>query len=463
MALTFEQFKELRTKGLSNEQIAKFESDFKQKKITEPKKSFLTSYFTEPKKTLGKIAEFGEKTFGRASGLFKTFGKTAGTLVGSFGEQTEKFTRPKELEQKIDPALAQKLKEQGLSDEAIRQKLLVKPERAFKPEEITKADIAFTALEIYPGGGFVSQLLKKIKGGEILATGFNNLLNKIPANLRESAVKQYSEALGATTLKLKSKTAKVVPELLERKEKIISLGKISQKAKDIMGTVGESIKAIERKLPQEKMTAVKPLISGLKKMINRHIVDGKIVNSNAVSATIDTMKIITQFGDKISTRSLIKVRRLLDDSIALANKDFTKSEGLTMTMKAKEKLANTIRKELAKDLPDLAKVNREFSLWSNVSKVVDATIARRATQTGGLTRQIATIAGAVAGIPGGVGKVILGGLAGRGVVKLLQSSAYKTISAINKKRLADLIASGDIKKASFFASKLLAGLKNIID
>ena len=98
-----------------------------------------------------------------AKDLFGSFGKTAGTLVGSLGEQTEKFTRPKELEQTVDPLLAKRLKEQGLTDQQIREKTTVQKEDLFKTEDITLGDTAFTALELYPGGGFLSQALNYLK------------------------------------------------------------------------------------------------------------------------------------------------------------------------------------------------------------------------------------------------------------------------------------------------------------
>ncbi|MEA3272508.1 MAG: hypothetical protein U9P90_02465 [Patescibacteria group bacterium] len=433
MPLTFEQFKQLREKGLSPQQIADFESGYVPEETSKTKKPL-------PGTVLDRVAGFSEKTFGKASQfMFGTTGKTAGGLIarGISGAM------------KLSPS--EKMQKKGVE---IEKKL----------EDTTKTDIAFTMLELYPGGGFVGKALKKLPGGSTIAKN----LSKLPEKSKVKAIKLYSEAFGATTEKLKTKTAKVVPELLKRGEKISTLEKFGEKAGGLMDEARDAIKVIENKLPKEKMTYTKPLISSLKSIINKNISGGKIVNQEATNATLKVMKTITQYGDTISTKDLIKVRRILDKSVAIANRDFTKSTGLTLKAEAQTKLVNSIRRELAKDVPELAKVNKEFTLWANVKQIVDATVKRRTSQTGGLTKTIVGSAGIGAGLMSGDSladkfqNAFIFGVLGRNFVKLVQSARWKTLSATTRYKIANYLASGQFQKAELLIIKLSAGAKNIL-
>ena len=378
--------------------------------------------------------------FGKASQfMFGTLGKTAGGLI----------TRGIGAGMQALPS--EKAKETG-------RKLEVGAE-----QDIGAGDIAFTALELYPGGGFVGKWLKKLPGGDKIAKS----LSTMPEKARASAVKLYSEAFGATTLPLKAKTAKVVPELLKRGEKISTLKKFGEKAKSIIDETWGMIKEVEDKLPKEKMTFTKPLVNSLKSMINKNIAGGKIVNEEATSAVLKVMKTITQYGDEIATKDLIKVRRILDKSVAIANKDFTKATGLTLKTEAQEKLVNSIRAELAKGVPELAKLNKEFTLWKNVKDVATATVERRASQTGGLTRTvfIGTGIGLMSGdnVSDRLQNAFFLGAGGRYLVKFIQSARWKTLNATTKVKIADYISSGQFDKVGLFISKLIAGGKNLLE
>lgn len=328
-----------------------------------------------------------------------------------------------------------------------------------KKENITPGNIAFTALEMYPGGGFVTSALKKVPGGNAIA---KILTEHVPEGLREQAVKQYSEALGATTKELKAKTAKVSPELLKRG---VSGGLQSLKsgAEQKLISAGDAIKKAGDNIPLFSKSKVKPLVDRANTLRQSYIVDGKVFDEGAVKAIDDAVTKITQYGKEIPDTSLLKIRRLLDRSVAVANKNFTKDEGLSLSTEVNQSIANSIRGLLNTKHPKLGAANKEFSLWSDVSKIVDATLERRSTQGSGLTRFVGPLLGAGAGAAA-TGDVVKGAVAyfaTDAAIKLFQSPAYKTISSVNKNKLADYIASGKIKEATLLTSKLLNGLKNL--
>jgi len=320
-----------------------------------------------------------------------------------------------------------------------------------------KLDIVFTALELYPGGGYVSSTLKKLPGGRVIAEAFG----KIPDKFRAAAVKQYSEALGATTKELKSKTARIAPQLLD-KGLTGGLNKLEKVSAEGMEKSGQAIKLAEDSISVFKQQAVKPIIERAVKLKSSYIVNGKVLDNTAVKSIDNVISSITQFGHQIPETQLVKIKRILDKSVALANKNFTKEEGLSLAVEAKQGMVNTMRGILNSSNPKLATANKEFSTWANLNKIVSATLERKGSQSSGLTRFIGPIlgAGSIGASTGNLTNAIVGYFATDAAIKLFQSTAYKTISAVSKNQLANYLASGQIKKAAILTAKLLNGIKN---
>lgn len=377
-----------------------------------------------PDDLLTKASNFTDKTFGKASQiLFGSTSKTVGSMIAS---------TIKEVQEK--PEEAEKLRK----------------------ENITPGNIAWTAIELYPGGGFVTKALKKLPGGEVIAKS----LLKLPEGLKKQAIKQYSEALGATTKELKSITGKVVPELLDRGisgglEKIEKISEVG------VEEGSKLIKLAESKIPEAAKQKVAPLLEKASKLRNRYIIEGKVLDQSAVDAVDKVVESISQFGHEIPDNTLLKIRRVLDRSVSLANKNFTKDEGLSLATEAKEGIANTIRGILNDRYKDLGKANKEFNLWNNTGKIVQATLERRSSQTGGISKQIIPAIFGGVGLAGGGGiPAIIGYFGSQKALQLLNSPAYKTLSAVQKNKLANYLISGKIKSATLYTAKLLDYIKN---
>jgi hypothetical protein len=160
------------------------------------------------------------------------------------------------------------------------------------------------------------------------------------------------------------------------------------------------------------------------------------VDPDLVNKASQLQRIVEQLGPDVSYESLNRVRRVWDAKVAKAGGYAGQTLAEGSMVDAMREGANAIRSELAKDRPDIAKLNSEYSLWSKVKQVVGDTMQRRAGQEGNLMPKLAGIGGAAAGhTPMGIAMFLLG--------KTIQSPRWRTFSAIRKTQIANAIAAGD--------------------
>lgn len=148
----------------------------------------ISSGLPNPNIESSKKSDLFDKTIGTASQfLFGSTGKTVGSLItkgiGGAASIYGDITNNKEASE-FGKKL-QNIKEPGITDKL------------------------FTIIELYPGGGFVTNALKKIPGGEQVA---KYIAETVPEALRAKAVEQYTKILQPTTNKLKAISEKTVPE-----------------------------------------------------------------------------------------------------------------------------------------------------------------------------------------------------------------------------------------------------------
>jgi hypothetical protein len=416
-------------KFVVNDFKSKYENESSSTNVVQP----------EQKKSLfQKASSLADNTFGKASDfLFGSTGKAVGGLITSGIGETMKFSSNPQTKAK-----GEKLAKVGA-------------------EQVTPTNIAFSTLELYPGGGYVSKALRKIPGAEKVA----EVLAKVPENLRAKAIKQYSEALGATTNEMKALTKKVVPELLDRGVKTKSLEKLSEKSIAKSDVAGQAIDEFIQKIPEATRMKVKPVIDALEGSKKQFIVDGVAIEPQAVKSATELQKVIAQFGEDISPASLRKVRQVWDKTVAKAGGFVGKTLKEGGEVDLKKVATNSIREELGKEFPDLKKLNAEFALWSNVQKITNATLKRKSSQGKGLSQVISSTVGGGAGFASGdtVGERFKNAFIGAAIGKYagaFNSPRYKMLSATTKNKLAKIIASGDAKKIAFAMSKIFAALKN---
>ena len=277
--------------------------------------------------------------------------------------------------------------------------------------------------------------------------------------IREHAADLYNKALSPTTQANKNITQKIAPELIERGE-WGSLPSLSQKAAEEKSVAGQGIDAVLQArgdVPQSAQSVIDKLEDFKNQFISSN---GTALNPDAVSAAERLQKQVADMASdgSVSTKDLVAARRIWDDAAARAGAytGTTIAEGSKVD--AMRTGANSIRKLLADANPDLNALNKQYSFWSNVQRVADATIARRTGQVGGLLGNgVAETAGVLAGeLAGAPVKGGLTGLALRTAQKTVTSPTVRTARAVAWGKLGTAIENGQFTTASKIARTLAA-------
>uniref|UniRef100_A0A6H1ZDV2 Uncharacterized protein n=1 Tax=viral metagenome TaxID=1070528 RepID=A0A6H1ZDV2_9ZZZZ len=349
-----------------------------------------------------KFAAGTEAVLGPASKfLFGTTGEAVGSLIGSGIEATLGKKGP----------------------------LTAAAEKRFGTPSALLGAVGGTALELLPGGTLLKGA-KKIPG-----------ISKVAGGLKASAKKQYLKALAPTTKKLKATAEKIVPEMIARNITFFTPAEIGKKATAKAQDVGEALGLALQSLPQDAKINAAPIIGSLNKLRTKYSDEIGPINETAVRQIDSLMtKIIERTSEgKISAKVATNLKRVWDEHYDL-------SKGLTDISSYRKKVerigANAIREEFAKDFPEINAINREYSFWKGVKDVSEATAARKAGQaefaegvlkTGGAVvgAQLAGLKGALAGV----------------AIAVFRNPKWKTVSAIQKNKLADFLMTGNITEA----------------
>ena len=272
-------------------------------------------------------------------------------------------------------------------------------------------------------------------GSELAGAGAKTAAKPLASLLEKSASAQYLKALAPTTKTNKFTAQKIAPEMMQRGVSG-SLESIKARAGAALEDVGPQIDEAIQNIPQAKKLAIQPVIDALEQYKQEGVVNGVKVDPNLVNKATQLQKIVKQLGPDVSYESLNRVRQIWDKSVARAGGYQGKSLAEGSMVDAMREGANAIRSELAKDQPDIAKLNSEYSFWSKVNQVVGDTITRRSGAEGAVFPKLAGIGGAATGhTPMGVAMYALG--------RIIQSPRWRTFSAIKKTQLASAIAAGD--------------------
>ena len=281
-----------------------------------------------------------------------------------------------------------------------------------------------------------------------------------------NAIKSHAEDLYAKALSPTKQTTKfltqnkVVPGLLQRGE-YGSLKGLSNKAEDATADIGDQMNTLMSARGSQTMST-KPILDSLEKAKQSYIVNGVPLNPDAIKPIEDLQSRISDMGNssqtlgpgnQVSFNSLRNAKQILDNPVAAKGGYAGVSVGDKYVLSAQKTAANSIRAELAKADPDMAKLNAEYSFWSNVGDVVDSTILRRTGQQGGLLGNgTAEVLGAAA--KGGTGAAIASGanLARKGAT----SGLARTFRSVQWSKLGNALANKDIPGMTKIAARLAA-------
>ena len=268
---------------------------------------------------------------------------------------------------------------------------------------------------------------------------------------------------------MKRRSARVVPGLIERGA-TGSRAKLLKTAESKAGKALEELKEAEASIPAGTKVKIEPVIDWLEKkkesLIGARTKDGILGNEAGVKYLEQLQEQIIDLGDDVPYETLVRVRRVLDREVADAGGFFGKSLKDTSKLSAKQEAANSIRRELGKARPDIARINAEFSLWKTTGEILEETARRTQGQSSPLGQQLAQAAGgsgglvlggATLGTGGAIGGAVGGALLFKGIKALFQSPSWKTVSAVKKSRLADAIVSGRADVVAKTAGAILLG------
>lgn len=201
----------------------------------------------------------------------------------------------------------------------------------------------------------------------------------LPKALKESANKSVSQALAPTWKKMKQITEKLTPQFLKKwiRGSQESIQKLAQEWVEEFGSkIDDAIEwwALDDVfVPRQVVDDVLTLAKG------KTMVDWKVVNTVEHRVISEMQDMISQFPDKVWWKQARAIKQILD-KVVYATKWGIWAEDLSYKNTLAKSVADSLRNELSKASPDLAKLNKEFSFYKNLQDVIDTTITRQKPQ-----------------------------------------------------------------------------------
>jgi hypothetical protein len=185
------------------------------------------------------------------------------------------------------------------------------------------------------------------------------------------------------------------------------------------------------------------------KSAKEFVVAGKPVNKAAIKKIDELKDIVTQWGPKAPPDVLWKVRKSFDDIVGGGfGQELTRGTAKAITRDSRAAL----QKELNKADPSIESLNAVYGLYEGLRKVTTATLKRETGQKKSVEIGLSVGAGAL------LGQGYLEDSATFSVLTwLIRTPRWRTVSAVQKYRLADLLSRGDTQGVLSLASRLGAG------
>lgn len=317
--------------------------------------------------------------------------------------------------------------------------------------------------------------------GDPVATGLSAGLAAIPGEaiaaraskaLKSSAVETMANSLNAAKEWAKAESERLAPEMLKRGigGSIKALRtQASEMAAKVGANLGDAYKAAAAAGESVPGDVVRGNIQLASDALHVRAPTGAKIplpgHEAAISKLAELDEFVGKLGADIPVDQAAGIKQAWDQIVSKAG-----LYGQNAMAPASEKAAAWGFREAAnafRDLlntnPTIAALNKEASFWIGLRDVVNATKLRKVGQTGGVIAAGLGGAGAVTGALSGdstsdrATKALLGGLAGRQLVRVLQSPAFLSkVSAPLKNQLAEALASGSQGRLASATSRILA-------
>lgn len=292
--------------------------------------------------------------------------------------------------------------------------------------------------------GVGTVLSKSGKAMQTAGAGYDAIIN--------SAKKNYEAVLGPTTKANKRITQQITGELAERQVTATTKQELWDKAAGQVEKYGEQIHEFYKALPENTKVKTDGILKAIDAAKRKLFVKGegaymvpevnKALFKKYQDLQIEIMSMARNGNAPIE--GVRALRQALDKNIAKTTSTFGITGEESIITEARKGVSNILRGELAKQFPDVAVINKEFTFWSRVQQVLGDTIERKTGQGTPLGEKIMTAAGGAAGLgSGGVGAGVSTAIAIKYLHILTKSAAWQTTSASLKMKLANALAEGD--------------------
>lgn len=310
-------------------------------------------------------------------------------------------------------------------------------------------------------------------------------VQRASSGLRQSAEKEIARALGATKEVMKDEAADLAPQMLRGVQSATgrtlvkgvsgSRQAMLDRAADKSSQLGATLHQAYADAAAEGQTVDGATIRGaLHSAADVFHVPDAAGNAIPIPGTEQIIKqlgkldqFVTKLGPDIPVDKAAHIKQTWDaivDKAGLFGSPETSSAADKAVAKATKAASDSFRWLLNAN-PTIGDLNKELSFWLGLRKVLTATERRTQAQSSGLVQAGMGGAGAIIGAMTGDGasdkaeKAILGGLAGKQLIKVVQSPYFRTtVAGPLKDKLADALASGKTSNVLGALGKITAAL-----
>ena len=277
-------------------------------------------------------------------------------------------------------------------------------------------------------------------------------INRLTAPVREAAAGRLNTSAseqmqrvmlgGGGTRENKQKAASVAPEMAEQGIMGWTRKGLHEKVSAKAEEIGQQLEDEYAKIKPGTTIPTQPILDYFEQSKQRFMGSGGQVNDQAAIDRIDDLKqVVQQYGPDATVDDLLKLKRLWDKQVSAGKGFYGKTVAEGAALDAKREAAGAIRDELAKQYPDIDKINKQYHFWAKIRDVLGATIERKSGQAQPIGETAYTIGGFLKGGP----KVAAALAALR---KVMTSTAWSTFSAAAKARMARMLADGNVVGAA---------------
>jgi len=314
-----------------------------------------------------------------------------------------------------------------------------------------------------------------------IATGLTAVLpggavaGRVAGALERSAQKSVAGALGATKEWAKTEAAELAPEMLARGVRGSRADMLAQ-AKTAVADVGAKIGQEIQSLAAQGQTIAGPTVTQAiqtaRDALHVPTATGSMIpiaGTEPVIRQLDKLSTFVQnLGPDIPIDQAAKIKTVWDRIVSKAGLYGPKAQASATDSAAAwsiREAATSFRDLLAKGSPTLDQLNHEYAFWKGLKNVLIETEKRTQAQGSGLISGVTGGAGVISGLMSGqdvedkLQKALIYGVAGRQLVRVLQSPAWATrVAAPLKHYLADALASGSAMRVTGAVQRIMSSL-----